>query len=598
MDNTEAIRILHLSDLHFATEREWDADPVLASLADSIGKLVENGLGPDIVAITGDIASTGRTEEYDLASQWIEKKLRKALPKRFPRRKLLFAPGNHDVDRNAVNLVAARALRSALVTAESQPAIAEILSDTDQRSLLLKPHAEYLQFANSFRSASDQLNVPWWSTTLTIRGHKIHLTGLCSSWLSFSDSEKGNLLVSRWQVNNLMKRAEGAEFSVVLVHHPWSYLADFDARAVQQTIQRESDIVLRGHLHEASAYSIMYPDNDLLELTAGACYSSSDHPNAFQLLEIHPSTRRVRLFRSLWKDGEWILDRNSYRTAPDGATVFYMRQAASSTQEGPGASLSVQDRISNGRTMRVLQLNRPEVRNALSEDLLMRIKKSILEAPTESTVLMSGEGKAFCGGLDVTEMKNLRSAAKHLTLLVELFEAMNHRAPIATIIRRSAFAGGAGIALFAHAVVAHENAKFVLPGQKEYRPLARVVIPAILGRRSADKSLFAPLFDKSCDETDLPDNAFSAQRAKDLFAPLFDKSCDETDLPDNAFSARQAKDCGLVDLVTEDDSLELMISEALALLERNYFLTEAWKLLFDATTKEVTAGLRRCWGLE
>ena len=47
-----AVRILHLSDFHFSAERRWDSDPVVRALTQAIGKLVSDGLVPDVVAIT------------------------------------------------------------------------------------------------------------------------------------------------------------------------------------------------------------------------------------------------------------------------------------------------------------------------------------------------------------------------------------------------------------------------------------------------------------------------------------------------------------------------------------------------------------------
>ena len=54
MPADSAIRILHLSDLHFTPERRWESDPVLGGLVGAVGDLVAAGLAPHLVAITGD----------------------------------------------------------------------------------------------------------------------------------------------------------------------------------------------------------------------------------------------------------------------------------------------------------------------------------------------------------------------------------------------------------------------------------------------------------------------------------------------------------------------------------------------------------------
>ena len=60
----QPIRLLHLSDVHFSEGKRWDADPVLRALAGFIRTQVGAGLAPDLVVITGDLAFSGKPEEY------------------------------------------------------------------------------------------------------------------------------------------------------------------------------------------------------------------------------------------------------------------------------------------------------------------------------------------------------------------------------------------------------------------------------------------------------------------------------------------------------------------------------------------------------
>jgi 3',5'-cyclic AMP phosphodiesterase CpdA len=71
----DPIRILHLSDFHFSDKKAWDSDPVMNALARHIGNEVTDGLKPDLVAITGDLAFSGKAEEYAAARKWLQKTL-------------------------------------------------------------------------------------------------------------------------------------------------------------------------------------------------------------------------------------------------------------------------------------------------------------------------------------------------------------------------------------------------------------------------------------------------------------------------------------------------------------------------------------------
>ena len=58
------LRLLHLSDLHFREGRDWLRDPMLAALARRVAQLRDEGLAPDLIAVTGDVAFAGKAGEY------------------------------------------------------------------------------------------------------------------------------------------------------------------------------------------------------------------------------------------------------------------------------------------------------------------------------------------------------------------------------------------------------------------------------------------------------------------------------------------------------------------------------------------------------
>jgi len=329
----QPIRILHLSDFHFDKARKWDADPVLMGLATTIGEFVKE-MPPDVVAITGDIANTGRARDYAEAQRWIDGKLRPVLPTRFPKSRILMVPGNHDGDRKLVKR-SARSLQADLLRERSQDAIAEVLADRAERDGLLKRHDAYLAFANQFRPSRKKLDAPWWAETITVQGKTLCFLGLCSSWMSWSDDDQGSLLLGRWQVNALRKPKATPDLTIALLHHPWSYFREFDGEEVKRTVRREADLVLRGHLHAQESEKIETPDEACIELAAGCAYQTSEFPNAFQLVEFLPDQRCLLVHFFTWHRGGWIIDRNAYRTARDGVVRLQLRLAEGAAQPAP-----------------------------------------------------------------------------------------------------------------------------------------------------------------------------------------------------------------------------------------------------------------------
>lgn len=315
------VRVLHLSDLHFSKRRAWDQDPVLAALARDVSRLASEGHKPDLIAITGDVADRGAADEYALATRFFLEELLPASGVGTDR--LLLVPGNHDVDRSVVKRVA-QAAQADLLRAESQDAIAAILSDPSERAPLLRRHDAWLAFVASLGAPHDEL--PWWSRTLHVGAIDVHVAGLCSSWAAFCDEDKGRLLLGRAQLHQVLTGAERAHLSVALVHHPWDYLADFDAAEAREAIHRRCDVLLRGHLHKGEGAARVRPDGGSLELAAGASWGGSQHLHGYHLIELDPSASIARVHLRTWDGHDWIADRNAYRgAAPDGVATFPLR---------------------------------------------------------------------------------------------------------------------------------------------------------------------------------------------------------------------------------------------------------------------------------
>ena len=149
------------------------------------------------------------------------------------------------------------------------------------------------------------------------------------------------------------------------------------------------------------------------------------------------------------------------------------------------------------QTNRVLHLalNRPEKRNALNLSLCSELVKTLDRAdadPSVSAILLTGNGKSFCAGMDLHEV--LQADRGELDRVHEqLFTAgFRLRKPIIAGVHGAAIAGGTGLAANAHILVASEDAHF---GLTEVRiglwPILifRAVKAAVGERRATELSL-------------------------------------------------------------------------------------------------------------
>ena len=308
-DTDRPIRLLHLSDVHLQAAKGWDADPVLRALARYIGEEVKAGLAPDLVVITGDLAHAGTAEEYALARTWLDTQLWPALPADLSRDRLALVPGNHDVDRSRVGRMA-RLTQNGLLRGGSQDDIADVLSNDDERRILLERHTAYLDFVAEWLGQPQAL--PWWQRVIEVRGTRLHVAGLDSAWMACGDEDRGRLLLGRYQLTQTVEPQQAdVHWRIALLHHPWDYLAEFDYRETA-AVQQHCDLLLRGHRHKTDPKRVVRPDptRSCLELAAGCVYDNSEYPNAFQWIELSPVGKRVRVRFRAWVEHAWTVDRN------------------------------------------------------------------------------------------------------------------------------------------------------------------------------------------------------------------------------------------------------------------------------------------------
>jgi len=114
----------------------------------------------------------------------------------------------------------------------------------------------------------------------------------------------------------------------------------------------------------------------------------------------------------------------------------------------------------------ILQLDRPDVMNALSTQMRAEITDAATRAPAEARVLvLTGKGRAFCSGQDLGDSNSIAATDLERTLRDEYVPMIRAVAecPVPTIAAVNGAAAGAGanLALAADVVIASEEAVFL-----------------------------------------------------------------------------------------------------------------------------------------
>jgi enoyl-CoA hydratase/carnithine racemase len=155
-----------------------------------------------------------------------------------------------------------------------------------------------------------------------------------------------------------------------------------------------------------------------------------------------------------------------------------------------------------------ITMNRPEKRNALNTALLEgfnAILTRLEESQEARVVVMRGEGKAFCSGIDLRELSARQTAgADPETGVVQVFQRIERsRIPTIAMVHGDALAGGCELALHCDLRVMAEPARIGMP-------LSRLglIVPFPLGQKLVE--IIGPAFTKQILLTGQP---ISATRA-------------------------------------------------------------------------------------
>ena len=287
---------LHVSDIHLTMSDDWAQDVALHVMCEHIAHQRGHETAPDFILMTGDVAFSGKNEEYARASRFFD-----ALSDAsgVPRNLIFCIPGNHDVDRDRQSLC----FVGARTVLETQNHVDALLASTEELATLLQRLEAFRQFQEAYFVDQDRL---WTSDSLGYVSHltidEIHLAivGLNSAWLAEGGiGDHGKLLIGEHQVIEairLLNAAANAPHVVLgMTHHPLHVLKEFDRVPAVNRLESACQFLHCGHLHEPEARAAGLSGSGCLTLTAGASFETRHSDNSYSVvrLDLHTATRTV-----------------------------------------------------------------------------------------------------------------------------------------------------------------------------------------------------------------------------------------------------------------------------------------------------------------
>lgn len=306
--NLKGVKWLHLTDLHVGRGNE-SQEVALSSLAAAISK-ASQGIEFDFVFLTGDLAYSGKREEYDKLIELLIKPLR-SLPS-CASSEFLATPGNHDIDCN----VGYPPGWSHLGPKRQEAFFHGDEEGASIREGRAKAFAEYTSFVSRTGVKSvDPTKEVARTFCFEVRGRSICIVSVVTSF--FSDKEVSDRHLAPAPVHairhQLQQLSEGDTTPIVLGHHPpdW-FFGDSDTQLHSLLVEHDA-LLLHGHEHHVRT---RFGARGLLYLGFGAAYlaplekaTAARYRNSFAICEL---TDALDIHVQSW-DGEhgcWRAEQN------------------------------------------------------------------------------------------------------------------------------------------------------------------------------------------------------------------------------------------------------------------------------------------------
>ncbi len=307
------IGIIHLSDIHLKEEEGQNS--VLKKqnkIVDSIkNRIVEFDML--FIAITGDVAFSGRKSEYDIAKLLI-RHLKKSLEE-YANKKInvIGVPGNHDL--NFENNQKARDL---IIDGLKNQNFRDIDKDLIQHCCI--PQSDYFEFQNeTFLQNGDILYNNELLNIIEFQNNKINIVFNCfnTSWTSKkSEKEKAIDFPTQYFLQDIFDNP--ATLKINLIHHPLNWQSKLSHREFRRFLNTNGDITLSGHEHKVDVTRMIdTSDNSNIYIESAALQESDDQNHSFfNLISIDIKGNSIKVHNFNYKSGTYnrteFLDKDDF----------------------------------------------------------------------------------------------------------------------------------------------------------------------------------------------------------------------------------------------------------------------------------------------
>jgi len=336
------VLLIHFSDIHLKTNN----NPILTKVSSIKNALKDNLAESDdaIILISGDVAFSGKSTEYDFARQFLSefereiKSVKASLSLNY-----IVVPGNHDCS-----------FEPELHGDTREQVIRDI---NDNHELLhksgilhdcLKPMQNYFDWCSSTLSSGiksiDERFVFERIITYPDKS-RVKFIGYNTAWMSLPDKRHDAVLFP----THLIPHADTGEpvdlvFSVL--HHPYHWIRSDVSKTFREAVELSSNIIITGHEHSSSYQATTYLLGETRQYIQGGELQKENESeeSTFNTILLDIPNRRMRYTKYDWRDSRYLPQEFEWIDIPRSSTLkqdkFIVTKSHSDFLMEPGVPFS------------------------------------------------------------------------------------------------------------------------------------------------------------------------------------------------------------------------------------------------------------------
>lgn len=308
---TKQLRWLHVSDIHFRGKSKLDQNDAFARIRADLARRTADGNGPDLIFVSGDLVFSGDPGDFKDILRRLDELCRAC---ELSRDRVFFCPGNHDS-----NISVAPVLLQGCWTSLTNIAAFQSFLESPEFQVLKGRQAAYRSFVEEFYGSSagfDRHDLHA-DARIQIGDLAVGVLSVNSSLLANGGpDDHGHLQVCVRALEDPCERLRDCDVRFVLIHHPFEWLAVFEADRAEALIFNSADIILRGHVHRRK---LTASQRGGIASTAGALWdeTAGDYEYSFGLIECDTLSCTIESVRYMQQTGDWMVDEKSAAISRD-----------------------------------------------------------------------------------------------------------------------------------------------------------------------------------------------------------------------------------------------------------------------------------------